>query len=959
MQPLFTKNFISHYLTNFKLSNVANIRLARTILKGLVQELDSGKLESLKEEEMKSRFLNEFFGDILGFNYGNSNFWTLREEVKTKVDGSKPDGALGYFSKNKDDNDVRVVIEIKDASTNLDEKQKRKDSKSPIAQAFEYSTKMGQKCKWIIVSNFKEIRFYSSNFQGKYQVFFLKELLNDDKLKELLFFFHKDRFMKKDLPSKTEQLYKSSCLNLKENEKPKHIVDEIYTSLKRFKGLSYIDPNYISSIKPFNVLDEYVWHYSNNNLLTINPKIYNLFKYLEFSDGTIIISDKLKEELESCEVIEYEEKIDYFIKFLNHCQIFNISCIEDYEKIIIKRSNGIGFTHKHHFNFSEKEGFTKKIDIIKHKSCDCISCNFKSFDFKHLLGKLKMSKYDDDFQTLEFAYGNYLVCSNNYKEAYNIYKNLSQKIKGKEGAEVEYFLTKVNMKYLHNLVWEDKKLQDSFQIKREIKEIDLDRILYEEIDYHIDDDVRNYLIRIKEEKLLLTTEDKVEELVENITNLKQLYEDGGVQHSGSNYFHELANEYYSLQLHLNKNRIIYSVFHKYKILTSKVFKGLVESYLTKEQGLNTFNSFYLIEFIINVNPTEFQKALLKVEEIKLNDKSDVEIINVISNLFKSYFEDSLFASTYKSRILEEYLLDYQFNDEYTALVTNSFTLLSKINFSKTLFELLSKIIIAFLSIETDLAWHQLKEFGKLLNKKGDFFSSEQLITILKIAIERDKPNSNKYEGLLKEIALTLNKFYPDVKITDKQLIKRAIGNISGHSKWNYISYLLLITDEQCKSILNKEFEDALDDNFDFSFYDHLIRKKLYDHNKKNYFNRLLQDVNNSKEDGFINEFKEDGKPIFNGYYFYNFIILLNILKIDRKTDLLKVFTNISEYEKWLLNPHEYNYSKFDAKWILASDNRYILSSFQGIKELNIAVEKELKKEYNKKLSEIYYTYLIK
>jgi hypothetical protein len=643
MQPLFTENFISHYLTNFKLSNVANIKNARSIIKGLVQELDSGKLKSLKEEELKSRFINEFFGDVLGFNYGNSNFWTLREEVKTKVDGTKPDGALGYFSKNKDDNDVRVVIEIKDATTNLDGKQKRKDPKSPITQAFEYSTKMGGKCKWVIVSNFKEIRFYSSSFQGKYQVFFLNELLNDDKLKELLFLFHKDKFINKDLPSSTEKLYKLSCLKLEENEKPRHIVDEVYTSLKRFKGLNYVDPNYIASIKPFNILDEYVWHYSDSNLLTINPKIYNLFKHLEFNDGAIIISDELKSELENCEVIEFEDKIEYFVRFLNHSQIFEISCIEDYKKIIVRRSHGIGFSHKHHFNFSEKEGFTKKIDVLKFKVCDCVSCNFRSFNFKHLLSKLKVAQYDDELQTLEFAYGNYLVSTNNYKESYNIYKKLSQEIKGKEGFEVEYFLAKVNMKYLLNLVWEDEKLQDSFQIKREIRNIDLDRILYEEIEYSIDDDVRNYLISIKEEKLLLKAQDEVDELVDSIINLRRLYDNGGVQHSGSNHYNELANQYFNLQLHLNKNRIIYNVFYKYKLLTAKVFKGLIESYLTKEQGLHTFSSYYLIEFIININPTEFQSILLKLDEIKLNDGCDKEIINVISNLLKSYIEDGLFA----------------------------------------------------------------------------------------------------------------------------------------------------------------------------------------------------------------------------------------------------------------------------------------------------------------------------
>lgn len=957
MQPLFSDSFISHYLNDFKLSSITNIRLARAIIKSLVEELNSGKLDTLKEEELKSRFVNSFFGDVLGFNYGNSNFWTLREEVKTKIDGTKPDAALGYFSKNNNENDVRVVIEIKDALTNLDEKQKRRDSKSPISQAFEYSSKMGDKCKWVIVSNFKEIRFYSSDFQGKYQLFLLKELLNESKLKELLFFFHKDRFIKRDLPSKTEQLYSLSCLNLQENEKPRHIIDEIYTSLKRFKGLNYVDPNYIASIKPFNILEEYVWHYSNNNLFTINPKIHDLFKNLDFNDGVVIISEKLREELEKFEVLEFEEKIDYFIRFLNHSQVFEISCIEDYRRIIAKRSTSIGFTHKHHFHFSKNEGFTKKIDILKYKKCDCVSCNFKSLDFKQLLSKLKIAKYDDEFQTLEFAYGNYLVSTNNYKESYNIYKRLSEKIKGKEGLEIEYFLTKLNMKYLLNLVWEDERLKDTFQIKKEIRNIDLNRILYDEIEYNIDDDVRNYLVKIKEENLLNRSSDKIGELFNSISDLKKLYDNGGVQHSGSNYFHEIANQYFHLQLHLNKNRIIYNVFHKYKLLTAKVFEGLLESYLTIDEGVHSFNSYYLIEFLININPSEFQKLLSKVDSINLNKGCDEKIIRVIKNLFESYFEEGLFGKPYKNRILEEYLLDLQFNDRYTALITNSFTLLSKINFSDNLFESLSKVIIDFLIIEDDLVWYKLKEFGYLLNTKGASFTSEQLIRILEVAIKRDKPNNNKYEGLIKETCKTLNKFYPSVKIEDKKLVKNAIGNIDNYSKASYISYLLIVTNSECQEILNKEFESMLDEEFDLYFYDQLIREKMYSYKKKDFFTKMISKINTQKGVGFNGDFV-NGKPVFEDFHFYNFVILLNVLCIENRNKIINHFSNLSEYEKWLINPKGYNYNFFDTNWVLASDNIYIHNNLRGIQEMIDVIEVKLKTNFDSKLSEIYYKYLV-
>ena len=382
---------------------------------------------------------------------------------------------------------------------------------------------------------------------------------------------------------------------------------------------------------------------------------------------------------------------------------------------------------------------------------------------------------------------------------------MSEKIQGKEGFEVEYFLAKLNMKYFLNLVWEDESLQDSFEIKEEIRNIDLNKILYEEIEYSISDDVRNYLHNIKDNKLFLSVNNEVDKLLEQIVNLKKLY-DRGDDHSrfGSNYIYELAIEYNRLQLHLNKNRIIYNVFHDYKLLIGKIFKGFLESYLTKGEGLNSFNSSTLIEFLVNVDSTEFKKLFSKIELIKIDEDSEIKLVNTITNLLKSYYDNGIFAnSPHKNRIFEEYLIDLQF------------------------------------SVEDNLALYHLQELGYFIKKKVCFFSPEQLIKILEIAIDRDKPNNNKYEGLIKDTSLALSKFFPNTKINNKRLINKVIGNIDGIHKWRSVSFLLNIVDDQCKQILNTEIEEMLDQEFHYEIYDDLIRKKLYDYRKKDYFKKYI------------------------------------------------------------------------------------------------------------------------
>ena len=383
LKPIFSDKFLSHYLPDFRLSSVTDIRGINLLIKDLIEELESGKIESMKEEEFKSRFLSTFFGDILGFNYGNSNKWQLREEKKSTTDGTKPDGALGYFFVDADNDNVRAVIEIKDANTDLDVKQKRVHKKTPIEQAFGYVSKAGGNCNWVIVSNVKEIRFYPSLDQARCQIFFLKDLEKENKLKELLFLFHKDRFIKEYGKSSTDKLFQQARIALKKDSKPIHIIDKIYNSLKRFEGLKFVDPSYIATIFPFNILDDYVWQYHNNKLFTINGEIYKLLIGIRIEGSEIRFSKGLEEEIFAFSVLEAKSKLEWIFTFLNHSLIEEITAIKDYKQIKESRKKTIGFSVRHIFNFEEgEEGITQNINIIKGETCNCLSCVFRSLSSK-------------------------------------------------------------------------------------------------------------------------------------------------------------------------------------------------------------------------------------------------------------------------------------------------------------------------------------------------------------------------------------------------------------------------------------------------------------------------------------------------------------------------------------------------------------------------------------------------
>jgi len=147
------------------------------------QAIASGYVRSRKEEVLQAEFLNLLFGDVLGYEYQATDHRQLQLELKTLTDGTKPDGALGEFVAAPGGSlggPVRAVVELKDARTSLDAKQRGGAGKgrqeTPVEQAFSYPSKFGASCRWVLVSNFLELRLYSAQDQSRAEVFNLETL---------------------------------------------------------------------------------------------------------------------------------------------------------------------------------------------------------------------------------------------------------------------------------------------------------------------------------------------------------------------------------------------------------------------------------------------------------------------------------------------------------------------------------------------------------------------------------------------------------------------------------------------------------------------------------------------------------------------------------------------------------------------------------------------------------------
>lgn len=214
-----SKDFKPEQLNTF-FQKIPQLDEKKQIIANWQKAIANGKVQKSKEEQIKSEFLDKFFGQVLGYNYESHEAeWNLEKEFKSIADNKKPDAALGFFNQ-KDKADVRCVIEVKGALNNLDKKQNRADfTGSAVDQAFAYVPRRPGKCEWVIVTNMIEIRLYSRTDIGRYEIFQIPELLQPNQLARFFFLLSYQQLFLEKGDSKIDQIFYNRVAEQKVIEK--------------------------------------------------------------------------------------------------------------------------------------------------------------------------------------------------------------------------------------------------------------------------------------------------------------------------------------------------------------------------------------------------------------------------------------------------------------------------------------------------------------------------------------------------------------------------------------------------------------------------------------------------------------------------------------------------------------------------------------------------------------------
>lgn len=957
MHNLFDDNALKDHLLNFEPDFAPTVSKIQDRITSLRAELSSGKIKSLKESEIKSRFLNGIFDDILGFKSSGAHEWYLSEEVKSRTDGTRCDGALGYFSHEQELPDVRAVIEAKASNAILDDKQKRPDEKrTPIEQGFSYAPKHGPSCQWVIVTNLLELRFYRSNNSTKFEPFTLESLGDPSVLKKFIFLFHKDRFIRRHGQSPTDLLLQRQAVASKSIRRHEHIVDQLYYGLRRFDGFSFIDPNYLCRIFPFNIFNRAVWHYSRRVLHTNNPEIYSLLKEIQLTDGETKIKAAVKKKLAG-KVTDEKTKLDWVFQFLARCMIQEIHAIRDYKEIEQRNAKTVGFSTNHMFSFDEGEdGIVFKLSTKEVENCECQSCRFHSLDFDNFIRDIKSKSGNIDNHDLEHAYGHYLVSSNNYATTFYTLKNLASKTKGRNDLVIEYFLVRKNTSVLHNLIQLHYSLDDRGQILQYINQVDMDDVLYNEIEFYVDADVRRYLKQINDGSLSRKTQDSVRELADEIEARRLKVENGTSYPSGPRDDEgKLFDTYFIYHAHCNLNFIIADAFSDYEDITFQFIRGMLASYRTKKYGIKSLNLFALQEAIIHIEPSKLESLTKEIDTIALSTQHLQAFLERFETFLKARTRKQIFG-TVSNRVTTEYAQYYAFNDKMNRLFSNHFILLRKLEIQWHDLEDMNEALFENLRFEDEYNWWTLEHLGKFLEAKGEVLKFEFLSELLSLVIGRSYNVGHKYHSLIQSICRSMARNHPGKVIKNRHLARKASVNFVRDDgitvKHQPLIPLLNVFDVSSSEKITSVLEEFLDMNFSWQVYRELLVSTDYDFDNKDYFKQYANYVEVANK---VEKKGEHGSIPHFGMSFFNFVIAVCIRDIDRSHPALQVFKNLMPADEWLLRPKTFNYDIFDVEWLRDIIGTAILDGLRGNRHIRKALVVALKKEYDPVLAELRHT----
>lgn len=280
VNTLFHSRTLNNNIRGF--SFPSNLEERHQKLTPWIEALRNNRLDRINEVSLHGSFLNDVFVEILGYCsiiQGEGKFWELDAERTIPGGGGTADAVLGFFrgtesKKGLTTSTSRVIapIELKGTKEDLNRPASGR-RESAVEQGWRYAN-YTQNCRWVIVSNYREIRLYqTSKTPAYYEQFQLKDLADIKLFKQFYFLLCRENFLpvneSSDI-SKTDQLLISS------NKAQEEITEKLYKEYKEIR-LSLV--RYFQAEAPKDILNR------DLVLVSMSQKVLDRILFIAFCES--------------------------------------------------------------------------------------------------------------------------------------------------------------------------------------------------------------------------------------------------------------------------------------------------------------------------------------------------------------------------------------------------------------------------------------------------------------------------------------------------------------------------------------------------------------------------------------------------------------------------------------------------------------------------------------------------
>jgi len=686
----------------------------------------------------------------------------------------------------------------------------------------------------------------------------------------------------------------------------KHIIEQLYESLKRFEDILVLPRNFLMNLYPFNKSRDEYSYVIDYSLHTKNQELLEFFDKITINGGKVEynIPEKLN-DIENC-----DEKLNFIFKHLNHAQIFFVW-------------------------LDKKRNKYKNIRLNNNTVCDCVLCSYQEFNFVKSAELLKEYNVADEQKALSNAFAHYLF--GNYFLSAQRYFDLEAKFKHEE-KNILYLLCTHNLtklsKYSTDIEW---LILDGFIDELEGKEVveklrntDEWKVIGE---INTSRKEKELLEWIKEENTFYYGFTEITDLSLKLIN--NYYE---IQNGGTIWSQDIDN----LKVKLNELVLFYtgngSIFQHfkefYKIVTLAT-EAFIASYgIPKNKNLSRleyFDDSLLSNITLYCYPEMLGEFFYRHKVKGFKYQSDTYLfLNRLNNFFDSKNNLGLILPSLKEKNNRLFL------NKYKRICQNLLLLVGRMGMRPKYFEIILGKVLKFWEntpfILNDREMQGvLMEFLELKEKKlKDKKFSNVLFNFLKaLAILENA----KY-GHLKIIKLLVGRFQKYDKkyqIDDIEIVKRILVN--SQNERELLVYIYPIIAEKFKNLMIEKLQSYLSEKFNiYLFYEAMYAEMI---NYQDYFDKVI-------------EGKHYEAAISIGYRY----------KLDFQNSVFQAIKKDSPYFEWLLEPENFDYSLFQIKWLQEISYTSLIKKMGESQKLQEYLEKYLKDNDNENLRKFYFKYCV-